>query len=61
MSVGHGRDESRSTDDVVLVEAVPDLEEEAGKVFFGDGHAVDADALTYSDEMRRRVESCGGT
>ena len=57
----HGREKWRVTHEVVLVETVPDLEEEAGKVFFRNGHAVDADALAHGDEVGRRVESFGGT
>ena len=47
----------RETYDFVLVKPVPDFEEEAGEILFGNGGAVYANALAHSDQMRRSVES----
>ena len=42
----------RQTNDFVLVKPVPDFEEEAGEILFGNGGSIYADALTHSDQMR---------
>lgn len=42
---------------LVAPQPVPDVEEGGGKVLLGHGRKVDADAVTLSEDVRRRVEA----
>lgn len=43
-----------------LIQIVVDIPKDAAKVFLAEGHAVDAHALAYLDQVRRPVSGSNG-